>query len=82
MRYFFLAYFLIALLVVGIFGVRGQKFGKSPVRIFPDMKEQDKLLAQQPDAFFADGHGSRLPVAMTASAPRPGARIARSSRRS
>ena len=65
MRYFFLAYFLIALSVVGIFGLRGQKFGKSPVRIFPDMDEQDKLLAQQPDRFFADGHGGRLPVAMT-----------------
>ena len=65
MRYFFLFYFLIALLVVGIFGLRGQKFGKSPIRIFPDMKEQDKVLAQQPDAFFADGRGSRLPVAMT-----------------
>ena len=65
MRYFFLAYALIALLVVGIFGFRGQKFSKPPVRIFPDMDEQDKVRAQKPDAFFADGHGSRLPVAQT-----------------
>ncbi len=65
MRYFFLAYALIALLVVGIFGLRGQKFTKPPVRIFPDMDEQDKLKAQQPDAFFADGLGSRLPVSQT-----------------
>jgi len=65
MRYFFLAYVLIALLVVGIFGFRGQKFGQPPVRIFPDMKEQDKLRAQRPEAFFADGYGSRLPVAQT-----------------
>ncbi len=65
MRYFFLAYALIALLVVGIFGVRGQKFSKPPVRIFPDMKEQDKLKAQKPDPFFADGHGARLPVTQT-----------------
>ena len=43
MRYFFLTYALIALLVVGIFGLRGQKFTKPPVRIFPDMDEQDKL---------------------------------------
>jgi mono/diheme cytochrome c family protein len=65
MRYFFLIYALIALLVVGIFGIRGQKFSKPPVRIFPDMDEQDKLKAQKPDAFFADGHGGRLPVSQT-----------------
>ena len=56
MRYVFLAYAIIALLVVGIFGIRGQKFSQPPVRIFPDMDEQDKLKAQQPSAFFADGH--------------------------
>ena len=65
MRYFFLAYALIALLVVGIFGLRGQKFSKPPVRIFPDMDEQDKLKPQKPDPFFADGHGGRLPVTQT-----------------
>jgi mono/diheme cytochrome c family protein len=65
MRYFFLVYALIALLVVGIFGFRGQHFAKPPVRIFPDMDEQDKLKPQKPDAFFADGHGSRLPVTET-----------------
>lgn len=65
MRYFFLVYALIALLVVGIFGLRGQKFSKPPVRIFPDMDEQDKLKAQKPDPFFADGHGSRLPITQT-----------------
>lgn len=65
MRYFFLVYALIALLVVGIFGFHGQKFSKPPVRIFPDMDEQDKLKAQKPDDFFADGHGARLPVAGT-----------------
>jgi mono/diheme cytochrome c family protein len=65
MRYFFLIYALIALLVVGIFGVRGTKFTKPPVRIFPDMDEQDKLKAQKPDPFFADGHGGRLPIAQT-----------------
>ncbi|HSP43070.1 MAG TPA: cytochrome c [Luteolibacter sp.] len=65
MRYFFLAYALIALLVVGIFGLRGQKFSKPPVRIFPDMDEQDKLKAQKPSNFFADGMGDRLPVAQT-----------------
>ncbi len=65
MRYFFLAYALIALLVVGIFGLRGQKFSKPPVRIFPDMDEQDKLRAQKPSSFFGDGMGDRLPVLET-----------------
>ncbi|MBC8125858.1 MAG: cytochrome c [Gloeobacteraceae cyanobacterium ES-bin-144] len=65
MRYFFLAYALIALLVVGILGIRGQKFAKPPIRVFPDMDNQDKLKAQQPDAFFADNHGGRLPVSQT-----------------
>lgn len=65
MRYFFLAYALVALTVVGIFGVHGQKFTKPPIRIFPDMDEQDKLRAQKPDPFFADGHGGRLPVTQT-----------------
>lgn len=65
MRYFFLAYAIIALLVVGIFGIRGQKFSQPPVRIFPDMDEQDKLKAQKPSTFFADGLGGRLPVAET-----------------
>ena len=65
MRYFFLAYAIIALLVVGLLGFRGQKFTKPPIRVFPDMDEQDKLKAQRPDPFFADGHGARLPVADT-----------------
>lgn len=65
MRYFFLIYALVALMVVGIFGLRGQKFSKPPVRIFPDMDEQDKVKAQVPSDFFADGKGSRLPVTQT-----------------
>ena len=65
MRYFFLAYALVALIVVGLLGVRGQKFSKPPVRIFPDMDNQDKVKAQSVDPFFADGHGARLPVNQT-----------------
>jgi mono/diheme cytochrome c family protein len=65
MRYFFLIYALVALLVVGIFGLRGQKFSKPPIRIFPDMDEQDKLKPQKASGFFADGQGGRLPVAQT-----------------
>lgn len=65
MRYFFLAYAIIAVLVVGIGGFRGQKFEKPPVQLFPDMDNQDKLKAQARSEFFADGQGARLPVAGT-----------------
>jgi mono/diheme cytochrome c family protein len=65
MRYFFLMYALVALTFVGIFGIRGQHFAKPPVRIFPDLVEQDKLKAQKPEPFFADGNGARLPVSQT-----------------
>ena len=65
MRYFFLAYLMIALILIGIFGINGQKFTKQPIRVFPDLDEQDKVKAQKLDAFFADGKGSRLPMAHT-----------------
>jgi len=65
MRYFFLAYAIIAVLFVGIMGFRGQKFHKPPVQIFPDMDNQDKLKAQAPSTFFADRQGGRLPVTET-----------------
>ncbi len=62
MKYFFLVFAVVAVLFVGIFGVRGQKFSRPPLRIFPDMDEQDEVKGQVPDDFFADGMGSRLPV--------------------
>jgi mono/diheme cytochrome c family protein len=65
MRYFFLIYALIAVLVVGIGGFRGQHFTKPPVQVFPDMDNQDKQKAQSPSSFFADRHGARLPVPET-----------------
>ena len=65
MRYFFLIYALIAVLVVGIGGFRGQTFTKPPIQIFPDMDNQDKQKAQSPSTFFADRQGARLPVAET-----------------
>ncbi len=65
MRYFFLAYAIIAVLFVGVMGFRGQKFHKPPVQVFPDMDNQDKLKAQAPSTFFADRQGDRLPVEET-----------------
>lgn len=65
MKYFFLAYAIFAALFIGLMPVRGAKSAKPPLRLFPDMDEQDVLKAQKPDPFFADGHGARLPVAGT-----------------
>jgi mono/diheme cytochrome c family protein len=64
-KYFFLAYAIIAVLFIGLMPTRGAKSPDTPIRLFPDMDEQDKLKAQKPSGFFADGQGSRLPVAGT-----------------
>ncbi|MBT8043330.1 MAG: cytochrome c [Verrucomicrobiae bacterium] len=65
MRYFFLAFALIVLMVISFFGFRGDLFSGTPLRIFPDMDDQDKVKTQKPSEFFADGMGSRKPVAGT-----------------
>lgn len=62
MKYFFLSLIAIVLLVVGVFGFRGDKFSQAPLQVFPDMDNQDKVKAQKPDGFFSDAMGSRLPV--------------------
>jgi len=61
-KYFFLAYAIIAALFIGLMPVRGGKSPDAPIRLFPDMDEQDKLKAQKPSGFFADGQGARQPV--------------------
>ena len=65
MRYFFLAFTLIVVLVVSFFGFRGQKFSSTPLRIFPDMDDQDRINTQEASSFFKNGMGSRKPVAGT-----------------
>ena len=65
MRYFFIIYALLAVLVVSIGGFRGDKFKSPPLRIFPDMDEQDRIDPQQASDFFSDGLGARQPVAAT-----------------
>jgi mono/diheme cytochrome c family protein len=61
-KYFFLAYAIIAALFIGLMPVRGSKSPDAPIRLFPDMDEQDKLKPQKPSDFFADGQGARQPV--------------------
>ena len=65
MRYFFLAYLLAVVLVVGFAGFRGDKFTHTPLEILDDMDQQAKVKAQQENHFFADGAGGRKPVAGT-----------------
>ncbi|MDA7535766.1 c-type cytochrome [Akkermansiaceae bacterium] len=62
MKYFFLSFLAVVLLVVGIFGFRGDKFSQPPIEVFSDMDDQDKIKAQKPSGFFADGMGSRKPI--------------------
>jgi mono/diheme cytochrome c family protein len=64
-RGFFLIFLLIGVAIVAVFGFRGQTSTGSPIEVFPDMVRQMKVRAQAPLAFFADGRGSRVPVAGT-----------------
>ena len=65
LRYFFIALGLFFVLLAAVAGFRGQKSGKPPIEIFPDMDQQPKVKAQVPSNFFADDRGNRLPVAGT-----------------
>ena len=65
MKYFFLSYFFIAVIIVASAGARGSKSELPPIEIFPDMDHQAKVKYQAASAFFADGIGSRMPVAHT-----------------
>jgi len=65
MRYVFLAYIFAAVLIVSIFGFRGHKFTEPPVEVFNDMDRQARVNFQAESDFFADGLGSRKPVAGT-----------------
>lgn len=62
MKYFFFTLLTLVVLVLGVFGFRGDKFSQPPIWIFPDMDEQDKIKAQTVDGFFENGMGSRDPV--------------------
>jgi mono/diheme cytochrome c family protein len=65
LRGFFLIYFLIAVLLVAFLGFRGRTSTGNPIEVFPDMVRQMKVRAQAPLGFFADGRGTREPVAGT-----------------
>jgi mono/diheme cytochrome c family protein len=58
---------ILALVALSLFTTACANFpSREPPRyIFPDMKFQDKVKYETTDSFFADGRGSRLPVAHT-----------------
>lgn len=59
MRYFFIIFTFICVLVVSVLGFRGCKSKNSPLYIFPDMDWQDKYQPQESNAFFSDGRNDR-----------------------
>lgn len=65
MRYFFLGFFFLVILVVGMLGFRGSSFSSPPLEFLPDMDHQAKVKYQDKSDFFSDGSGSRKPVAGT-----------------
>jgi mono/diheme cytochrome c family protein len=69
-RYFLFLLALITILVLSIAGLRDysllpHKTKRPPIEIFPDMVRQDKVKAQAPSDFYADGRGARAQVAGT-----------------
>ena len=66
MKYFFLTFFVLVLLVVAVAGVRGRHTPGRPLEFFPDMVRQSKLKPQSPSGFFANGVSGQLPVEGTA----------------
>ena len=71
MRYFILIFAVLALIVVGVAGRRGDLSRNRPIQIFPDMKRQLKLRPQTPNGFFASGLSSQLPPPGTIAQGKP-----------
>ena len=66
MKYFFLLFITLVLLIVSVAGLRGRHTPGRPLEFFPDMVRQAKLKPQSPDKFFANGVSGQLPVEGTA----------------
>lgn len=65
MRNFLLSLLVVIVAALAIAGWRGQRSGRSPLQIFPDMKAQPKYKTQAETRFFADSRADRTPVADT-----------------
>jgi hypothetical protein len=75
MRYFLLIFGVTVVAVMAIAGRRlddgGSTSRKPPIYMFPDMDRQLKLRPQEPNAFFANGISSQLPVPGTVPQSKP-----------
>jgi mono/diheme cytochrome c family protein len=71
MRAFLLIFVICVLAVIGVAGRRGALSRKTPLYVFPDMRRQLKLRPQEPNAFFANGVSSQLPVPGTMARGKP-----------
>jgi hypothetical protein len=75
MRYFLLIFGVTVVAVMAIAGRRlddgGGTSRKPPIYMFPDMDRQLKLRPQEPNAFFANGISSQLPVPGTVPQSKP-----------
>lgn len=71
MRYFLILFAVCVVAVVAIAGKRGSLSRRPPIEVFPDMDRQLKLRPQQPNAFFANGLSSQLPVPGTVARGQP-----------
>lgn len=65
MRYVYLTFALLVLLVVSVAGFRGSKSIRPPIELFDDMDRQPKVKAQAASGFYADGRADRTPPANT-----------------
>jgi len=65
LRYFFIGFSLLVLLIVSITGFRGWKSKRPPIEIFPDMVRQAKYKAQSESDFYADDRSARQHVSGT-----------------
>ncbi len=65
LKYFFIMFAFLALVVFAMAGLRGQKSSQPPIEIFPDMDRQPKVKAQTSSEFYADGRAARPPVSGT-----------------
>ncbi len=65
LKYFFIMFAFLALVVFAMAGFRGQKSSQPSIEIFPDMDRQPKVKAQTPSEFYADGRAARPPVSGT-----------------
>jgi len=61
MRYLLLTFILCGVVVLAIFGTRGNTSRKPPLEVFGDMDRQPKIRPQADSPFFPDGRTSRLP---------------------